>query len=560
MTAKIFKQKCLHDEHIAVDCGYNVRVLDVKKLPNTPEGLIELVMSQHHTITTQAQEIEHLKFVLAKLRRWKFGQSSEQIERAGQMALTLEDINAAVREVLGEKRAPEGQPAAAPEASKACEKPKDKPVRRKNFPDHFEVSENVIAPPCQCEHCGKPMTDLGEPDVAEMLDVKTLTFTVKRHIRPKKRCGSCSTIVQAPAPARPLDRSYAGASLLALVLVWKYGFALPLYRQCQIFAHAGLKVSRSTLVGWVAGSSALLGPLVEALARHVLAGFSIHGDDTPVKVLAPGTGKTKKGHLWTYVRDGTNWGSTDPPAVWYRYSPSWHGEYPQKHLEQYRGHLQADGYPGFNPLFVAPAPNETARVIDIRCWAHGRRGFHDLYVARKCPTSKEALERIGVLYDIEDAIRGQSPEVRRAVRQEKAVPLLEDLHRWMSGKLALVEKGSDLAKAFNYLLKSWPAFLRYTQDGRLEIDNNSAERALRGVGTGRKNYLFFGADSGGEHAAIIYSLIETCKRNRIDPQRYLEYVLERIAQHPINRIEELLPWNVAPHLKQPEAVTAAMAA
>lgn len=530
-------------------------MLDIHTLPKTREGLIELVLSQHHTITTQGWEIEHLKFVMAKLRRWKFGASSEQIERAGQMPLSLEELDAAVREVLGEpSEGAENQEPVAPETAK------DKPVRRQRFPDHFERSENVIDAPCNCEHCGKPMSEFGEPDEAQVLNVKTLTFTVTRHIRPKKRCGDCQTIAQAPAPERALDRSYAGASLLALVLVWKYGFALPLYRQCQIFAHAGLKVSRSTLVGWVAGSAALLGPLVEALARYVLAAHSINGDDTPVKVLAPGEGKTKKGHLWTYVRDGTNWGSTDPPAVWYRYSPSWHGQYPQKHLKHYRGHLQADGYPGFKPLYVAPAPNVPPRVVELACWAHGRRGFHDLYVARKCPTSWEALERIGALYDIEEVIRGQSPEVRRAVRQDKAVPLLNELQRWMTAKVAQADKASDLAKAFNYVLKNWAAFVRYTQDGKLEIDNTAAERALRGVGTGRKNYLFFGADRGGEHAAIVYSLVETCKKNRIDPQRYLEYVLARIAQHPSHRIEELLPWNVAPHLEQPAAVAEAMAA
>ena len=545
--------------------GYNAHVLDINALPKTQDGLIQLVVSQHHTIQTQdhkiktqTQEIDHLKFVIAKFRRWKFGQSSEAIERAGQMALSLEDINAAVREVLGQMPADVGQQ--QPAAPQAPETAKDKPVRRKAFPDHFERDDNVIEPACECEHCGKPMTELGEPDVAEILEVKTLTFTVKRHIRPKKRCGTCSTIVQAPAPSRPLDRSYAGASLLALVLVWKYGFHLPLYRQCQIFAHAGFKVSRSTLVGWVAGSAALLGPLVEALARYVLAAWSIHGDDSPVKVLAPGTGKTKKGHLWTYVRDGTNWGSTDPPAVWYRYSPSWHGKYPQKHLEKYRGHLHADGYPGFEPLFVAPAPNEPPRVLEVGCWAHGRRGFDELYVARKCPTSKEALDRIGLLYDIEEAIRGQSPEVRQAVRQQKAVPILNDLHRWMVDKVALCDKPSALAKAFNYLLKNWEAFGRYTQDGKLEIDNSAAERSLRGSCVGKKNYLFFGADKGGEYAALIYSLVETCKLNRIDPQRYLEYVLERIADHPINRIEELLPWNVADKLNQPDAVAEAMAA
>jgi hypothetical protein len=348
--------------------------------------------------------------------------------------------------------------------------------------------------------------------------------------------------------------------LLALVLTWKYGFHLPLYRQCQIFAHAGLTLSRTTLMQWVGASSELLGPLVAALAKHVLSAPNINADDTPIKVLAPGSGKTRRGRLWTYVRDGTAWGSTDPPAVWYQYSPSWHGKYPQKHLASFTGKLQVDAYAGFEPLFAPSAPGSAARIEEISCMAHARRPFFDLHVAVQSPLAKEALDRIGQLYQIEDHIRGGSPEARRAARQAHAVPLLNALHLWMVEKVSEVDKKSDLAAAFNYALNRWEALCRYTQDGRLEIDNNIAERSIRGIGTGRRNYLFFGSDSGGERAAIIYSLVESCKLNHIDPQRYLHYVLERIADHPINRVAELLPWNVADKLNQPTQVTKALAA
>ena len=303
---------------------------------------------------------------------------------------------------------------------------------------------------------------------------------------------------------------------------------MPLYRQCQIFKSAGLNISRTTLMRWVGASSELLGPLVVALGKYVLLAPNIHADDTPIKVLAPGTGKTKKGRLWTYVRDGTRWGSSDPPAVWYRYSPSWHGQYPQKHLAGFVGKLQVDAYAGFEPLFEARSPATIARIIEIACFAHLRRKFFDLYEALGSTIAQEALDRIGQLYGIETA--------------------------------AQIDQSSTLAGAFNYGFNNWEALQRYTQDGRLEIDNNIAELAVRGVGVGRKNYLFFGSDSGGERAAIIYSLIETCKLNHIDPQAYLHYVLQRIADYPINRIEELLPWNMTDQLQQPVQVTQALAA
>jgi transposase len=529
-------------------------VLDINSLPNDVASLKRLVLERD-------REVEHLKMQLARLRRWKFGQSSEQLEAAGQMPLTLQELQAAVAEA--EREAAAAQTPEQPASQQADATAKSGPVRRKRLPEHFDRIENLIPPHEQvCPDCGGDLQDLGAPDVAEVAEVKTVTFTVTKHIRPKKRCCKCPRIVQAPAPPRPIEKSFAGASLLSLVLTWKYGFHVPLYRQCQILAHAGLKISRTTLMQWVGGTSTLLGPLVQALARYVLSASNLNGDDTPIKVLAPGKGKTKKGYLWTYVRDGRPWGARDPPAAWYQYSPGRGGKYPQRHLKSYAGKLQVDGYAGFEALFVPPAPDVPARILEVGCWAHARRGFYDLYMATSSATAKEALERIGQLYCIEDEIRGQSPQTRLAVRQERAVPLLQALHAWMAQVRTEVENGSAIANALDYVLKAkrWHALLRYTEDGRLDIDNNSAERSVRGAGVGRKNYLFFGSDSGGERAAIIYSLVESCKLNHIDPQRYLQYVLERIAQHPINRIEELLPWNVADKLNQPEQVTRALAA
>jgi transposase len=533
-------------------------VLDINALPDDVESLKRLLIEHHSAshakdirLREQRQQIEHLRFLLAKLQRARFGQSSEQLEGAGQLPLLFQELRAALAEA---------QRHSAAEGIKAVENPKSKPVRRKQLPEHFERIPNVIEPKeCACPDCGAALKELGK-DEAEVLEVKTVTFTVTRHIRPKKRCVKCATIVQAPAPSRPIPKSFAGASLLALVLTWKYGFHLPLYRQCQIFAHAGLKVSRTTLMQWVASSSLLLGPLVAALGKYVLSASNINADDTPFRVLAPGTGKTRRGHIWTYVRDGTTWGSTDPPAVWYRYSPSWHGKYPQRHLASFKGKLQVDAYAGFEPLFVPSKPGEPARVEEISCMAHARRHFFELHKALKSPLAKEAVERIDVLYDIEEAIRGQSPQERRTARQNHAVPLLNEMHAWMIESLSQIDPKSDLANGFNYSLIRWETLCRYTQDGKLEIDNLIAERSIRGMGIGRRNYLFFGSDSGGERAAIIYSLVESCKLNHIDPQSYLQYVLERIADHPINRIEELLPWNVADKLNQPEQVTKALAA
>jgi hypothetical protein len=270
----------------------------------------------------------------------------------------------------------------------------------------------------------------------------------------------------------------------------------------------------------------------------------LHSDDVPVPVLAPGMGKTKTGRLWTYVRDDRPAGDTTAAAVWFAYSPDRKGEHPQEHLKKFRGMLQADGYAGFDQIY------EGGLIQEAACWAHARRKFYDIQVAHKSAVAAEALERIGALYAIEKEIYGRSPEERRAVRNERSRPLLESLKQWLEEMLGRLSKKSDTAMAVRYALGRWEALMRYCDDGRLEIDNNAAERSLRAVALGRKNYLFAGSDRGGESAAVLYSLIGTAKLNGIDPEAYLRNVLSRIAEHPINRIEELLPWNVAAELDQ----------
>ena len=299
------------------------------------------------------------------------------------------------------------------------------------------------------------------------------------------------------------------------MLVAKYADHLPLYRQSEIYAREGIELDRSTLADWVGGASRTLRPLVDALQRYVLRAEKLHGDDVPVPVLEPGNGKTKTGRLWTYVRDDRPAGSQAAPAVWFAYSPDRKGEHPARHLSSYKGILQADGYAGFNQLY------EKGEIVEAACWAHVRRKFHDLYQAHRSPIAKEALERIAQLYGIEKEIRGRSPAERRQARQARSKPLLESMHAWLKATFSKLSRKSDVAVAIHYALERWTALLLFAEDGRVEMDNNAAERALRAVALGRKNYLFAGSDAGGERAAAIYSLIGSAKLNGIDPEAYL---------------------------------------
>jgi transposase len=500
-------------------------VLDVQSLK-------ALVLTQQAELDSRTTEIESLKLLILKLKRMHFGPRSEKYaHEIQQLELRLEDL---------ETNQAAAEPPPTMSATVALKQTAPlKPVRRP-LPAELPRETETIAPAQQaCPDCGGTLRKLGE-DVAETLEYVPGRFKVIRTVRPKLSCSGCSQIVQAPAPSRVIDRGLAGPGLLAHILVAKYADHLPLYRQAEIYRREGVDLDRSTLADWVGGASRTLQPLVESLKKYVLGGEKLHGDDVPVPVLEPGNGKTKTGRLWTYVRDDRPTGSGDPAAVWFAYSPDRKGEHPAAHLERYAGILQADGYAGFNKLY------EKGRIVEAACWAHVRRKFHDLFQAHRSPIAKEALERIGQLYEIEQDIRGRSPAERKETRQTRSRPLLESMQVWLKATLAKLSHKSDVAGAIRYALERWSALLRYSEDGRIEMDNNAAERALRAVALGRKNYLFAGSDAGGERAAAIYSLLGSAKLNGIDPEAYMSSVLRRIADHPINRIAELLPWNLFP--------------
>ena len=506
--------------------------------PHTVEGLLRVVEERDAEVVLLKLMVDKLKAQLMRSLRARFGASSEQLDDP-QIALIQ-------GEPLYEPSAPIA--VAAPDAANAPEidrklaahLPRETQVYR---PETTSAHHDANGQPCGCTACGGRLRLIGH-DVSEQLEYVPSRFKVIRHLRPKLACVACEAIFQAAAPSRPIARGVAGPGLLANVLVSKYCDHIPLHRLSRIYGRDGVVIDRSTMAGWVGQSEKLFDPLVAALGHYVLAAEKVHADDTPVAVLDPGRGRTKTGRLWVYVRDDRPAGNTEPPAAWYRYSPNRRGEHPQAHLANYSGILQADAYGGYGKIYAS------GHVDEASCWAHARRPFWDLHESQGfAPGSiaEQALQRIAALYAIEAQIRGQPPEVRRQMRQARAGPLLEDLHAWFTSMLGKVSKKSELAKAIGYSLGRWKSLTRYRDDGRIEIDNNAAERALRGVALGRSNYLFMGSDAGGERAAAIYSLVETAKLNGLDPQAYLRDVLARIADHPINRIDELLPWNIGGH-------------
>jgi transposase len=503
-----------------------------------PHELKVLILSQHEQLLSKDEqlasrdtEIEHLKLLIAKRRRMQFGRKPEKLARQiEQLELRLDELQA----TQAENTTGSHTPAVAAPVAIVAAKPARKPL-----PEHLPREVRKYPPKQKaCPDCGGKLNFLGE-DISEILEYVPARFQVIRQVRPKLACACCERIVQAQAPSRPIERGIAGPGLLAHVLVSKYCDHLPLYRQSDIYAREGVELERSTLADWVGSTSQLLAPLVEELRRHVLSAAKLHADDTPVPVLAPGNGKTKTGRLWTYVRDDRPAGDAAPAAVWFAYSPDRKGEHPQAHLSHFTGTLQADGYAGFDAVY------ETGRIQEAACGAHVRRKFYDLHLAHRSPVAAEAMDRIAALYAIEKEIRGHAAGERREVRNAQARPMLDSLKQWLEETLEKLSRKSDTALAVRYALSRWESLLRYLDDGSIEIDNNAAERALRTVALGRKNYSFAGSDAGGERAAAIYCLIGTAKLNGLDPEAYLRNLLSRIADHPINRIEELLPWNVA---------------
>ncbi len=481
---------------------------------------------QFAELHSRSERIEHLKLMVAKLRHVIFGAKSEKIlVQLGQLELQLEEEESALAEV-------------AAELERIAPTPEPKPrTERKPLPEHLPREVMTYAPDADCcSECGGELRQFGE-DISEQLEYVPDSFRVIRHVRPKFSCRGCDLIVEAPAPSRPIERGLAGPGLLAHILMSKFGDHLPLYRQSEIYARQQVEISRSTMAGWVGAASELLSPLVDALRRHVLAGQKLHADDTPLPVLAPGNGKTRTGRLWTYVRDDRPAGVEIPPAVWFAYSEDRRGEHPRQHLSSFEGTLQADAYAGFQHLY-------RNGLTEAACWAHARRKFHEIHIVHASPTTTEALNRIGALYTIEDEIRGKPTDRRLSVRQARARPLLAELRAWLETAQARLSAKSATAGAIRYALSRWHALIRYADDGLLEIDNSAAERALRAVALGRKNFLFVGSDAGGRSAAAMYSLIGSAKLNGLNPERYLNTVLAKIADQPISRIADLLPWNL----------------
>ena len=497
----------------------------LKRLLAEQEALNRALLEK---LNEREREIDHLQAQLDKLRRMNFGSRSEKVSRRiAQMEADLKALQKESDTLTGRVDDP------------AVQRPLRQTRTRKPFPESLPRDEKRLLPAASCcPECGGSLSYLGE-DAAEQLELMRSAFRVIRTVREKHACTQCDAIVQAPAPSRPIERGIAGPGLLARVLISKYAEHTPLYRQSEMYGRQGVELSRSLLSGWVDACCRLLSPLEEALQDYVLTDGKLHVDDTPVPVLLPGNKKTKTGRLWAYVRDDRNAGSTLAPAVWFAYSPDRKGIHPQTHLAGFSGVLQADAYAGFNELY------RDGRITEAACWAHARRKIHDVHVRTPSALTEEALKRIGELYAIEAEIRGMTAEQRLAERQLKTKPLLKSLESWLREKMKTLSRHSELAKAFAYALNQWPALTYYADDGWAEADNNIAENALRMVSLGRKNYLFFGSDHGGERGALLYSLIGTCKLNGVEPESYLRYVLDVIADWPINRVGELLPWRVA---------------
>jgi transposase len=494
--------------------------------------------------------IAQQKLRIAKLERQVYGQRSERSARLiDQLSLAFEELEAgATEDELAAERAVAKTTTVAGFTRKRPE--------RNTFPDHLPRERVVLDPPTACECCGgHRLRKLGE-DVTRTLETQPRRWKVIETVREKFTCRDCEKITQAPAPFHVVSRGWAGPSLLAMIMFEKFGQHQPLNRQAERYALEGVPIALSTMADAVGSVCAALDPLRRLIEAHVMAAERLHGDDTTVPVLAEG--KTDTGRCWIYLRDDRPFGGTDPPAAMFYYSRDRRGEHPQGHLAGYAGILQADAYDGYNKLYLAgrsPGP-----ILEAACWVHARRPFFAMAdieenARRKAagkkeialsPIAIEVVRRIDALFEIERSINGKDAEERLAVRRTLSRPLVDDLHAYMHAQAAKLSRGHDLAKAINYILKRWPAFTLFLEDGRVCLSNNAAERGLRGIALGRKSWLFCGSDRGGQRAAAMYSLIVTAKMNGVDPQAWLADVLSRIATHPAHRLDELAPWNWTP--------------
>jgi transposase len=510
-------------------------------LPSDAEMLRSLLLAerQRHAraleqatlqVQTRDQQIDRLTAIIKELQRHRFGRRSEQLD-ADQLALALEDVEQTLSAAEAEEE--------KSQAAKPDKPARQRKVNRGALPLHLpreEVVLDVTDKSCAC--CGGFKLCIGE-DVSERLDVVPAQFKVIVTRRPKYACRACQgEVVQAAAPERLIENGLPTEATVAHVIVAKYADHLPLYRQAQIYARQGIVLDRSTLADWVGRAAFELAPVHARLLEHLRASSKLFADETTVPVLDPGRGRTRKGQLWTYARDERPHVGSDPPAVVFVYAPDRKHARPGQHLAGFKGTLQVDGYGAYVELAAAGA-------VDLAfCWAHVRRGFYDLQTANTpAPIASEALVRIAGLYAVEADIRGLPADGRRRARRERSMPIVDALKPWLEQQLALVSRKSPLAVAIRYALSRWEGLCRFLDDGRVEIDSNVVERAIRPITLGRKNHLFAGSDGGAQHWAVLASLIATCKINDVDPNAYLADVLARIVtRHPMNRIDELLPF------------------
>jgi transposase len=502
--------------------------LDLANLPQDTALLHQLVRDLVAAQDQHNSEIDKLRLIIRQLQRGQFGRRSERLD-PDQLHLGLEELDADIARAESRQVGP---PDAKVEQA-------DKPDRT-SFPEHLAREEVTLdVDGGTCRHCGGALHEIGV-STSEMLDWVPASFRVVRIHRPKHGCRACGTIHQAPAPERLIAKGMATPALVAQVLVSKYCDHTPLYRQAQIFARHGIELDRSTLANWVGNACWWLEPLQTLLAQNVFASTKLFADDTPIPVLDPGRGRTKTGRLWVYTRDDRPWNGPDPPAAVYFYSPDRKAERPASHLANFGGVLQVDGYAGFERL--------TAKgVVLAACWAHARRKFYEIHQGTGSPIAAEALRRIADLYAVEERIRGHAAEERRRMREIQSKPIVAAMKRGLEQELARIPPGGTLADAIRYALSRWPALSRFLDDGRIELDNNPVERAIRPIALGRKNHLFAGSDGGGHRWAMVSSFMATARLNGIEPYTYIKDVLERLAAgHPMSRLDELLPWSWKP--------------
>jgi transposase len=478
--------------------------------------------------------VAHLKLLIARLKRDKYGASSERGRKLiDQLELELGELVAAASE-----DATKAEDAAKGGRGRRPDQPaRGQPVRAP-LPAHLPRERVVIPAPTACPCCGGKLSKLGE-DITETLEIEPIKWKVIQTVRERLSCRSCETVTQPPAPFHPIARGRAGPNLLAMILEAKFGQHQPLNRQSDAYALQGIELSVSTIADWVGTCTANLAPLMALIDAHVLAAARLHGDDTTVPVLA--RGKTITGRVWTYVRDDRPFGGVAPPAAMFRYSRDRTAEHPNRHLAGYAGILQADAYAGYNALYEAD--RQPGPITEAACWAHGRRKLFELAELQRAPLAIEAVRRIDAIFDAERTINGLPAKARLAVRQQHIALLVTALEIWMKENRGKLSRHNPVAKAMDYMLTRWEAFTRFLHDGRICLSNNAAERALRGIALGRKSWLFAGSDRGGDRAAAMYSLIITAKLNGVDPRAWLADVLARIADHPAARLHELLPWN-----------------